>query len=253
MRRQLNKGAHSTMASASRSPLKGTTMTIVKHCQAAVEEALGRVKVETAEGIETVQLENGGKDVGVLVLPPDESNVHTVYALLVGLSGPNDVFAEGEYLVKLTLPAASPNGKGYPYEPPDFTFLTPNGVFVANASTPCISIGRFHKDETSGLQGYSAGMKLKGFVDAIWGCFADPRSLGGGININLEGEEAWKRAAMQSREYNRKNHAALIAQFDELYKLEERHKYMQEKVKAMAESPAAAMAPPPAAKKKGKK
>ena len=161
----------------------GTATVILRHCEAAVNECKGIVRKKVAGKMVEEVAADGGKSATVLVLPPDEQDLHIVYTLFMGMSGPGNEFAEGEFLVKMTLPKGSGGTHGYPFEPPLFTFMTPNGVYELNAKSPCVSIGVFHQNETSGVGGYTAGMKLLGFIQNIWGTFSDPKSLGSGIAV----------------------------------------------------------------------
>jgi hypothetical protein len=228
---------------------------IMRHCRAAVDEALGfeekKKRVAGKVVVERVPLANdGGMGMPILTLPPNDADIYQIYVLLIGLYGPNGEFVGGEFLVKMTLPKKEKGAAGYPYNPPIFSFMTPNGVYELNAKSPCVSIGVFHQNEMRGSGGYSAGLKLTGFIENIWGTFVDPKSLGHGIAIMKFNSETCRSMAQTSREYNRKHHAELMKQFDALYKLDERHKHweLQQNVPPAAEKTPAAEKDPAAEK-----
>jgi ubiquitin-protein ligase len=218
----------------------GTTKsrkTIMKHAQAMVEEALtGKVKIEDEELGEKreITLPDKGFEVQALPLPPDDSDLHTIVVLVMGILGPENAFAGGEYLLKLMLVPAGGAAQGYPYDPPDFTFLTPNGVYAPNTNTPCVSIGKYHAQEMRGVQGYTAGLKFRGFANAIVGTFTDPTSLGGGINITTGdmNPKTWRKLAAESRAYNEKHHPDLMEKLDKLYDMKKRRAYWEKQTES---------------------
>lgn len=204
-----------------------------KHAHEAAQEALGFVRVVDESAGATVEraLPDGGMSMPVLVLEPSDSDAFEIYALLIGMTGPDNCFAGAEFLVKMTLPKPAGARKGYPHAPPDFSVLTPNGVFKVASQTPCVSIGRYHASDRGELHGYTPGMKLLGFIRSVWGIFSDPASLGGGINVIYKGLAHCADCARGSQAYNRERYPALMAQFDSLYNLRVRHEYWAEQAK----------------------
>lgn len=92
------------------------------------------------------------------------------YIKIHGISGNNDEFVGGEYIVKIIAPAK------FPYEPPRFYFLTPNGIYQI-CEKVCISIGEYHKDQ------YRATLGIYGFCRELWNGMVGHAELGHGINI----------------------------------------------------------------------
>ena len=82
----------------------------------------------------------------------DNPNNSMVWIVRVrDIAGFNDEFLGGEYLIKLTA-SDDPMKK-----PPNFKFLTPNGLYQQNSDAVCISIGKFHSDKYAPAQGGMGG------------------------------------------------------------------------------------------------
>lgn len=200
--------------------------TILSHYKKAVQECRGVVTVVdddtgTVTKKESVELAMNNP---VLFCCASDSDINKIYFLMMGALGPSNAFEGGEYLGYLTLV------KDYPFSPPDFTFITPNGVYVANAGTPCISTGKFHHTQTSGVHGYAASTGFIGFTMDIWGTFMDPDSLGHGINLQTFDPAKCAELAKGSRAFNESKHRDIL---DKIYAvfpdIEARRAYWREK------------------------
>lgn len=75
-----------------------------------------------------------------LVLKPDIDNIYIWYFLVHGLL--DTPYEGGVYFGKITLP------DNYPFAPPDFVFLTPNGRFQTNKKI-CTTFSSYHKETFS--------------------------------------------------------------------------------------------------------
>lgn len=114
----------------------------------------------------------------------DPKDCNTWYLLLRGFSGDDDEFVGGEYLVRMFAPPK------FPFEPPQFYFLTENGVYAPEVKV-CINIGEYHKDD------YRATLGMSGFADELVNGMIGWRSLKGGINL-INTTIAQKRSLAQS-------------------------------------------------------
>ena len=131
---------------------------------------------------DAIQRVHKGEDAGTvdgltqnyLLAPALDGDLARVFFVIFGTNAP---FAGGIYFGYLTLPATADDLTSYPNKPPDFSFITRNGLFVAGAQTPCVSIGRYHSGS------YKAACKLGGFLGSVAGVFTCPETLGGGINV----------------------------------------------------------------------
>src|ERR1700753_4150528 len=79
-----------------------------------------------------------------------DDDISTWYVLLGGMDGNENEFMQGEFLVRIKLPI------NYPYSPPEFYFMTPQGVYDVEKKV-CISIGEYHSDN------YRAVLGVPGF------------------------------------------------------------------------------------------
>lgn len=128
------------------------------------------------------------------------------YCLLYNFDGNDNEFEGGEYLVRIVVNKET----GFPYNPPHFYFMTPNGVYGVEKKV-CISIGEFHKDN------YISALKVSGFVDQLWNGMIGWKSLGDGISILHTSAEEKKQFAAASRAYNREHYPELIARIESAY------------------------------------
>ena len=129
-------------------------------------------------------------------------------------------FTGGEYIVEMRAPLK------YPFEPPEFYFKTPTGVYGIDTKI-CISIGEFHKDKFAAAQGGMGGFALQLINGIIYW-----QNLGHGIAIlNSEYYSANKNRrnemepvlkskmailARESMDWNRAKYPNLVAKFDNL-------------------------------------
>lgn len=146
-----------------------------------------------------------------------EHNVKVWHFLVVNLPGP---YAGGEYIFRLTAPDA------FPQKPPEFVFLTNNGVFEPGGKI-CISIGEFHANDApgaSGSHGWRAALGMAGFAREVVNGMIDPGYLGGGIRVRNDSPAKKARMAGESVAWNQKKHADLVAQFREFEKAHPDHK-----------------------------
>ena len=143
----------------------------------------------------------------------DETDINTWFFLITNLSG---VYKGGEYIFCLKAPDT------FPARPPQFTFLTANGVYEPGGKI-CISIGEFHAEYSaggSGAFGWRAVLGMNGFAREVVNGMIDPEHLGGGIRILDESPALRARRAAASVSYNQRHHADLVALFQ---KFEEDH------------------------------
>lgn len=134
----------------------------------------------------------------------DENNTDEWYIMMEGMAGENNEFKHGQYLVNIKLPPA------FPYCPPQFFFLTPNGVYEIGVKV-CVSIGEYHSNN------YSSAQKVSGFVTNLVSGIIVWKELGGGINI-LKTDTARKRElARASAQYNQTHYADLVDRINKNY------------------------------------
>ena len=127
----------------------------------------------------------------------NEQKIDEWYVMIEGMFGANDEFKHGQYLVRIVLPPA------FPYKPPQFFFMTPNGVYDIGVKV-CVSIGEYHS------QNYPSAQKVLGFVSNLVSGIIGWTDLGGGINI-LSTDVPTKRAlARASAQYNQTHYAKLV-------------------------------------------
>lgn len=127
---------------------------------------------------------------------PDENKFVILFRGFRGaeLSGPNDCeFDGGEYLCVLNFKDIN--------APPTFEFLTPNGVYQPGKK-PCISIGHYHSDQYSPVEGPG------GFIMSLIFTFLNYKELVSGIavNFNSYSKKDRRKFAKQSVNYNWSNH-----------------------------------------------
>lgn len=134
----------------------------------------------------------------------DETDCRNWHFMVVNLPPP---YAGGEYIFRLKAP------DDFPQSPPEFSFLTPNGVYTPGGKI-CISIGEFHKTGT-GTTGWRAALGMIGFArEVVNGMIAN--TFKGGIRILDNVPPAAKKGlAKASSEYNQKNCMRLCEQFAE--------------------------------------
>lgn len=136
----------------------------------------------------------------------DESDVKCWFFLVTNLPGP---YAGGEYIFRLTAPAT------FPLKPPEFEFLTPNGVFELGGKI-CISIGEFHANDAAGktgAYGWRPALGMIGFAREVVNGMLVPDNLGDGIRIRNDPPATKAGHAAASEAYNRQHLAELVGHF----------------------------------------
>lgn len=119
----------------------------------------------------------------------DEINCKKWYVLIHNFSGNEDEYESGQYVARIELP------NNYPFEPPQFYFMTPNGVYDTEKKV-CISIGEFHKSN------YPATLGALGFCEQLLSGLIGWKELGHGISLLDTSTADKKRIAKQSISYN---------------------------------------------------
>lgn len=167
------------------------------------ERTIGKQLQQSIEGIlkgpDQGSLE--GLIQGCLLAPPLDGRMDKIPYLIFG---PIDEFEGAVFLGYLSFP------QNYPDTPPDFTFITPNGVFEPNSGTPCVSIGRFHSSD------YKRGTGLNGFIMSIYGIFTAPETLGRGIRV-IYRKGKTQKISKDSVAYNIEHHPEILESFRETY------------------------------------
>lgn len=125
------------------------------------------------------------------------SNTREWYIIISGVSGNNDEYAGGEYLVRLRLPG------NFPADPPDFFFMTPNGVYGVEVKV-CISIGSYHKGN------YPSTIGVRGFCEQLVSGMIGWKELGGGIELVQTSAAQKATIAANSADFNSANHQQII-------------------------------------------
>lgn len=116
-------------------------------------------------------------------------------------TGEFDPLNGGEYIFNLTATS------DVPFSPPNFEFITPNGVYVP-LKLPCVDMGTYHSSN------YPAALGMGGFaMNIINGLICPPIN---GLNLLNTSKETRAKLAKDSRVYNIKHAPELTAIFDEL-------------------------------------
>jgi|AntRauTorckE6833_2_1112554.scaffolds.fasta_scaffold00330_11 ubiquitin-protein ligase len=129
---------------------------------------------------------------------PDEENILTWYFIIYKLDNP---YKNGEYIGVINFT------NEYPFKPPTFKFITPNGRFEVD-KTICTTFSHYHPEEWSSLWDIS-GMLL-GLVSFMYE--ESEKSIG---SIKLSEKER-KKIANNSRKFNL-NEKKIIKLFPNLY------------------------------------
>lgn len=138
----------------------------------------------------------------------DESDIKIWYILLNNMCGENNEFLDGEYLLRVKIPDTWVD---CPSTPPDFYFMTPNGLYGCETIV-CVSIGKFHPDQ------YRATLGIIGFCANLISGLIGWKEIGHGIQI-LDTTLGQKKAlAKRSRLYNMKNHSEILKKIHESFR-----------------------------------
>jgi ubiquitin-protein ligase len=152
-----------------------------------------------------------------LMVHMDETDVKLWHFLVTNLPGP---YAGGEYIFRLVAPDM------FPQKPPEFHFLTPNGVFEPGGKI-CISIGEFHAGDAAGktgAYGWRSALGMIGFAREVVNGMIDPAYLGGGIRVHDTPPATKARLAAASGAHNRSRHAELVGHFHDFEKMHPEHR-----------------------------
>jgi len=114
-----------------------------------------------------------------------DNNILNLYCLIYNLK--ESEYLDGEYIFNIRI------SKNYPFEPPDFYFLTPNGKFDINKKL-CFSNSSYHKNEWSPL------WNIKTIILGFLSFFLEKISTGIGHIHNSE--EIKQEYAKNSKKYN---------------------------------------------------
>lgn len=119
------------------------------------------------------------------------------FLLFENIAGNEDEYKGGQYLMRMEFPI------DYPWGPPQFWFMTPQGLCEINKIS-CISIGEFHKKD------YLPVLGAIGFARQIISGIVGWREIGDGINLIKTTVEQKKMFARVSAKYNAKKHPEII-------------------------------------------
>lgn len=146
-----------------------------------------------------------GADHPNLIPLMNEADAKDWHFLVCNLPG---AYAGGEYLFRLRAP------EDFPTKPPEFSFLTPNGVFGPGGKI-CISIGEFHADNQAGKTGsygWRPALGMIGFAREVANGMINPAFLGGGIRVLNDPFARKAQLAATSVAFNQNCHSGLLAE-----------------------------------------
>lgn len=136
------------------------------------------------------------------MMSPNDARIW--YALLGNFDGNDGEFAGGQYLVRIEAP------KDFPFKPPWFYFMTPNGVYDTEKKV-CIDIGGYHADN------YRATLGMPGFTLQLVNGMICYKDLGGGISLLATNVATKRGLATASSAYNLEHHADIVQGIEESY------------------------------------
>ncbi len=126
---------------------------------------------------------NGDKNFKIYV----GENIMDWYILYTNLD--DDRFTGGEYLLNVKLK------DGYPFKPPEFYWLTPNGRFEINTKI-CYNISTYHEEQWNPL------WRMRTIIVGIMSMLLDSNTIGIG-HIQNTSIDQFKKLAKNSKEYNK--------------------------------------------------
>ena len=128
------------------------------------------------------------------------------YILFENILGDEDEYKGGQYLAKFTMPDE------FPYKPPQFQILTPNGLYDIEGKV-CVSIGEFHSNQ------YPAVLGINGFAKNLVSGWIGWKlvSVGESIGILYTDVATKRELAEISSAYNEIYYADIIAQINDNY------------------------------------
>jgi ubiquitin-protein ligase len=114
-----------------------------------------------------------------------EDNIKNCYCLIYGLT--EEEYLEGEYIFNIKL------HENHPFEPPNFYFLTPSGLFEINKKL-CFSNSSLHPESWSPM------WNLRTIILGLFSFFLEKKTTGvGHLYTPIETK---KKYAIESKEYN---------------------------------------------------
>jgi ubiquitin-conjugating enzyme E2 J1 len=127
----------------------------------------------------------------------DENDTLLFYFLIYGQYDTD--YKRGQYIGKIIL------SKNYPFSPPDFMFLTPNGRFEINRKI-CLSITGFHSDE------WNPTITISGMLVQLYTVFEKDIDVGLGHIKRSKNER--KELANKSIEFNSNKLSHIYSKFN---------------------------------------
>lgn len=124
-------------------------------------------------------------------------NIMDWYILYSNLD--DERFKDGEYLLNIKLK------DGYPFKPPEFYWLTPNGRFEINTKI-CYNISTYHEEQWNPL------WRMRTIIIGIMSMLLDSNTHGIGHIMNTSIEQ-YKKLSKNSKEYNKAIISKLNASF----------------------------------------
>ena len=128
--------------------------------------------------------------------------------LIENVNGDDNEFTGGEYLFEVRAT------KDYPYKTPEFTILTPNGIYNPDKKV-CINIGVYHTNN------WPASLGMGGFAAQLPNGLIGWKTLGSGINLVNHSNypkkiaiDKLKNLASNSRVFNRVKYPKYIERFE---------------------------------------
>lgn len=145
----------------------------------------------------------------------DPNDINTWYILLTNFEGDESEYTwadennqrrYAEILCRMVAP------KDFPFKPPEFYLLTPNGVYDIK-TTVCISIGKFHSEQ------YRSTLGMSGFANQLVSGLIGWKSLGSGISLLNTSIEQKKIYAISSHEYNLEHNGEILEMINKSYEI----------------------------------
>lgn len=129
----------------------------------------------------------------------EPTNILNWYCMIYDLT--DDEYEDGEYIFNIKM---SPN---YPFEPPEFYFLTPNGRFDTDRKL-CFSNSSYHTESWSPM------WTMKTIIIGFLSFFLEKSSTGVG-HLN-SAKDIKMKYAVDSSDYNQKKLSSIIKYFQDV-------------------------------------
>ena len=127
---------------------------------------------------------------------PQEDNLYIWYFLLKGKVG--TAYEGGYYVGKIC------HSENYPFSPPKFMMMTPNGRFIINEQI-CLSNSNYHANE------WSPSWNIVNILIGFYSIFMDDKEHGlSHIHESSENRQRYAKAAVQ---YNKQHNSEIIKGF----------------------------------------